>query len=76
MTHGDAPPYDPALEGANTCADCDIEINDDRVRCAACEDDYAERAHEAMLGDYYGGDTPQTDNERHAAAWAAKRGTR
>jgi len=41
--------------------------------CPECAQDAAEHAYETFLENYYGGDTPQTIQEQHQAAWGSKR---
>ena len=63
-----------ALTGC-TCDECSAcsllvaatcgERDDGYVFCNSdCRDNYAERAHERMLSDYYGGSAPFNDRER------------
>jgi hypothetical protein len=64
-----------------TCWDCgDVLTADDIARdeplgrlpdfglCASCDQTESERAHERWLSTYYGGSSPQTDQERQIAA--------
>lgn len=43
---------------------CKASYGPDGYQCQEC----AEAAHERMLSEYYGGDTPQTDREREEVA--------
>ena len=49
---------------------CPNSRGTDGYQCQNC----AEAAHERMLEDYYGGSTPQNDNERLEVAWRQKHG--